>query len=105
MDGRVFSDFFLSRGGKIVNAAAPAAGFSYPRKSTLSTTMHCMHDETMFERLLLSIILCLAAMDRSQLVSLRCFSLMIKDYHNLIYEFHNLIGEFIMYCWKLSETS
>ena len=65
-------------------------------KSTLSTTMHYMHDEIIFERLLLSIFLCLAALDGNQLVSLRFFSLMIKDYYNLIYEFHNLIGEFIM---------
>ena len=65
-------------------------------KSTLGTTMHYMHDETIFERLLLSIYLCLAALDGNQLVSLRFFSLMNKDYHNLIYEFHNLIGEFIM---------
>ena len=70
--------------------------FSTLEKSTLSTTMHYMHDETIFERLLLSIYLCLAALDGNQLVSLRFFSLMNKDYHNLIYEFHNLIGEFIM---------
>ena len=74
-------------------------------KSTLSTTMHYMHDETIFERLLLSIFLCLAAMDGNQLVSSCIFPHIIKDYHNLIYEFHTLIGEVIMWCWKLPGTS